>query len=371
MKSGTEAVLDLIGFDQMLEDTDIVVTGEGRTDWQSCFGKVMQGVGDHAKRYNVPVIALCGGLGPGYEAIYDHGIDSIMTSVDGPMELAEALEHAEELYYKGAVRMFRLLKAGMRTAMPETRGRDMDLSQYDGKYIRLEDIYGDTFTGRASHGNHGFLMHEYGSDEDGLFIEDHLICNSQIRSIEEIRPHGTAELWTERLVLRRYTMEDAEPLYKRLGSDPEISEYSGWNPYATLETARETVRGFIDSYDDEHSYSWVMDIDDVLVGTIGAYDYKADPDGAGDRIEVGYSIVRDWQGRGLATKALTKVLEYLTENEGISCVTAWCAPENAGSVRVLEKSGMKLAGIEKDGITAGNKTYDKLIYEYNILREQE
>ena len=45
MKSGIETVLDLIGFDRRLEGVDLVVTGEGRTDWQSCFGKVMQGVG--------------------------------------------------------------------------------------------------------------------------------------------------------------------------------------------------------------------------------------------------------------------------------------------------------------------------------------
>ncbi len=240
----------------------------------------------------------------------------------------------------------------------------MDLLKYEGKYIRLKDIYGQTFTGRASYGNYEFLMHEYGGEEDGIFIEDWLIYNSQVGSIEEIVPHGTAELWTEQLILRRYTMEDAKPLYRRLGSDPEMSQYSGWNPYATPDMAQETVRNFIESYDDEHSYSWVMDVDDVLVGTIGAYDYKCDPAGESDQIEVGYSVVKAWQGRGLATAALKKVLEYLTENEGISCVTAWCAAENAGSKRVLEKSGMQLVRSEKDCIAAGGKTYDKLIYEY-------
>ena len=114
MKSGIETVLDLIGFDALLEKTDLVVTGEGRTDWQSCFGKVMQGVGDRARKHNLPAVALCGSLGEGYEAIYDHGIASIMTTVDGPMELDEALERAEELYYKGAVRLFRMVHAGMR-----------------------------------------------------------------------------------------------------------------------------------------------------------------------------------------------------------------------------------------------------------------
>ena len=114
MKSGIETVLDLIDFDSILKGVDLVVTGEGRTDWQSCFGKVMQGVGDRAKKYDIPVTALCGGLGKGYDQIYEHGIDSIMTTVDSPMPLAKALEKAEDLYYKGAIRMFRMVRAGMR-----------------------------------------------------------------------------------------------------------------------------------------------------------------------------------------------------------------------------------------------------------------
>ena len=49
LKSGIETVLDLVDFDEHLKDVDIVVTGEGATDWQSVFGKVMQGVGVHCK----------------------------------------------------------------------------------------------------------------------------------------------------------------------------------------------------------------------------------------------------------------------------------------------------------------------------------
>ena len=114
MKSGIETVLDLIDFDARLEGVDLVVTGEGRTDWQSCFGKVMQGVGDRSAKHQVPVAALCGGLGPDYEKIYAHGISSIMTTVDGPMPLKEALDNATELYYKGAIRMFRFIQTGMK-----------------------------------------------------------------------------------------------------------------------------------------------------------------------------------------------------------------------------------------------------------------
>ena len=113
MKSGIDTVLDLIDFDKRLEGTDLVVTGEGRTDWQSCFGKVMQGVGERAEKKGVIAVGLSGSLGRDADRIFDHGIASLMTTVDSPMPLEEALRRAEELYYLGAVRMFRFIKAGM------------------------------------------------------------------------------------------------------------------------------------------------------------------------------------------------------------------------------------------------------------------
>ena len=234
----------------------------------------------------------------------------------------------------------------------------MNLLPFDEKHVRLIDIYGNTHTGVADYYNYDFLHDEFGGDEDGIRIKDFIIYNSQIASIEEIEVHGTAELRTEQLKLRRYCPEDAEALYKDFGRDPAMFRYSGWNPYATPQMAEEAVRRFIESYQDEHFYGWIMDCDDVVFGTIGAYDYK---DG---QIEVGFSVVRACWGRGYATQALQKVLQYLTENEGIPCVTAWCAAENIGSRKVLEKAGMQLVSIEKDGLTVGDKTYDKLNFEY-------
>lgn len=112
LKSGIETVLDLVDFDKKLEGVSLVVTGEGSTDWQSVFGKVMQGVGVHCKRNHVPAVAVVGSMGKGAEDIFAHGIDSIITTVNGIMPLDEALERAEELYLGAARRMFRMLKAG-------------------------------------------------------------------------------------------------------------------------------------------------------------------------------------------------------------------------------------------------------------------
>lgn len=113
LQSGIETVLQLVDFDQKLNNVSLVVTGEGRTDWQSTFGKVMHGVGLHSKAKNIPVVAIVGSLGEGYEQIYDSGVDSIITTVDGPMELKEALDRAEELYLRAARRLFRMIWVGL------------------------------------------------------------------------------------------------------------------------------------------------------------------------------------------------------------------------------------------------------------------
>ena len=76
----------------------------------------MQGVGNRAKKLGIPAVGLSGSLGKDADRIFEEGIESIITTVDAPMPLAEALERAEELYYQGAIRMFRLIRIGMEIA---------------------------------------------------------------------------------------------------------------------------------------------------------------------------------------------------------------------------------------------------------------
>ncbi len=113
MKSGIEAVLDMINFDEKLKGASLVVTGEGKTDRQSCCGKVMQGVGKRCKKCGVPAVALVGSLGEGAEEIYNCGICSLFTTPSAPMRLEDAMKNARELYYNAAVRMFKFIKTGM------------------------------------------------------------------------------------------------------------------------------------------------------------------------------------------------------------------------------------------------------------------
>lgn len=113
LQAGIERVLDLIEFDTLLEDTDICITGEGRIDWQSAHGKVPSGIGNRCKKKNIPAFVIAGGMGKGASDIYEHGIESIITTVNAPMSVEEAMANARELYADAAERAFRLIKLGM------------------------------------------------------------------------------------------------------------------------------------------------------------------------------------------------------------------------------------------------------------------
>ncbi len=106
MKSGIDTLLDMVKFEQIIKGADLIVTGEGRLDAQSLHGKAVKGIGDRAKKAGVPVLALCGCVGKGYEDIYKHGIVKVRTLTDDATDAREAMQRAEELYRKRAAEMF-------------------------------------------------------------------------------------------------------------------------------------------------------------------------------------------------------------------------------------------------------------------------
>jgi glycerate kinase len=113
MKAGIETLMDAVEIDKHLSGCDLVITGEGKIDGQSVFGKVPVGVAGRAKKYGVPVLAIVGDIGKGAEAAYDHGIDSIMSSVNKAMPLADAIANSGVLLEEATERAMRMIKIGL------------------------------------------------------------------------------------------------------------------------------------------------------------------------------------------------------------------------------------------------------------------
>jgi len=113
LKPGIDTILDYVRFEELIEGADLVITGEGRIDGQSLYGKVPVGIARRCKSKGVKVIAIVGGMGPGAQKVYDCGIASIMPIVNAPISLDEAIARSQELLKDAADRMFRFIKLGM------------------------------------------------------------------------------------------------------------------------------------------------------------------------------------------------------------------------------------------------------------------
>lgn len=94
LRRGVELVAEAVRLDSHLRGASLVITGEGRMDVQTVNGKTPMGVATAAKRLGIPVIAICGCLGPGYEAVHAIGIDAICPVAHGRYDPANPSDGA-------------------------------------------------------------------------------------------------------------------------------------------------------------------------------------------------------------------------------------------------------------------------------------
>ncbi|MBJ6920582.1 glycerate kinase [Vibrio cholerae] len=95
LRPGIEIVLETVQLAHQVSDADLVITGEGRIDSQTVHGKTPMGVAKVAKRFDVPVLALCGCTGDNYQAVYQCGIDAVFAAVPRAMSLENALKESD------------------------------------------------------------------------------------------------------------------------------------------------------------------------------------------------------------------------------------------------------------------------------------
>ena len=114
LRPGVEIVLEAVKFAEVVKDAAFVITGEGRTDFQTAYGKAPVGVAKVAKRYGVPVFCISGGLGDGADDVLVQGIDATMSICSRPLSLDECMRDGETLIEEAAARLCRILQAKVR-----------------------------------------------------------------------------------------------------------------------------------------------------------------------------------------------------------------------------------------------------------------
>lgn len=153
---------------------------------------------------------------------------------------------------------------------------------------------------------------------------------------------------TVRLAHRAMTVDDAAAFYA-LNSHPDVMRFTGEPPLQSLDEARDALAAYPDF--DTHGFGrWgcVLKETGAIIGFCGLK-YL---DELGE-VDLGYRYLPEYWGRGLATEACRACVEFGFEQIGLEHIIALVLPENAASIRVLEKVGMRAEGeVEYEGVVA-------------------
>lgn len=178
---------------------------------------------------------------------------------------------------------------------------------------------------------------------------------------------GTIKLETERLLLRKGTLNDARQIYENYGSDPLVSRYVVWDMHTSIKDAEDLMKKWEESYQSKSSYKWVVveKSENIIIGSITAVKI----DEINKTVAIGYSYGSKWWNKGYATEALKRVIKFFFEEVGVETIYANHLSKNIASGRVMEKAGMIFEG------TLRNRMIDKVtkkptsLENYSIIRE--
>ncbi len=153
---------------------------------------------------------------------------------------------------------------------------------------------------------------------------------------------GTQTIQTDRLILRRFSVEDAQAMYSNWASDDEVTKYLMWKSHADVEESRSILTDWVGMYVDEKYYNWgiVLKESGTLVGDIAVVQMNEEISMA----HIGYCIGRKWWHRGITSEALMAVMDYLFDKVGVNRIESRHDPRNPNSGKVMMKCGMKYEG---------------------------
>ena len=153
---------------------------------------------------------------------------------------------------------------------------------------------------------------------------------------------GTVTLETERLILRKFTENDAEAVYRNWACDDEVTKYLTWQAHQSVESSLGYMKFCLEQYESPDAYHWAMVLKgtDEPFGDISVVHLHENVDAA----EIGYAIGRKYWGNGYTAEALKAVIEFLFEEVGVNCVSARHDVNNPNSGKVMRKAGMTYEG---------------------------
>lgn len=177
---------------------------------------------------------------------------------------------------------------------------------------------------------------------------------------------GTQTLLTDRLILRRFYMTDAEAMYRNWASDPEVTKFLMWQPHPSVEESRRILAEWSNHYVNHAYYVWaiVWKETEEPIGCISVNTIEEKT----RCMTIGYCLGRAWWQRGIMTEAFRAVIRFLFEQVGVNRIEARHDPDNPASGAVMKNSGLIYEGTLRQAMLSNRGITDACMY--SILKEE-
>ena len=181
-----------------------------------------------------------------------------------------------------------------------------------------------------------------------------------------MKHQGTKNIETQRLILRPFTPEDAEAMFRNWASDPEVTKYLTWPAHSNAAVSQWVTNDWVSHYGEENFYQWAIVLKELgePIGSIAAV--KIDEDA--QWVEIGYCIGRAWWRKGFVSEALKAVMTFFFEQVGVLRIQARHDTRNPNSGAVMAKCGMTYEGTLRQADRNNQGICDAAVY--GILREE-
>lgn len=154
---------------------------------------------------------------------------------------------------------------------------------------------------------------------------------------------GTEYMETSRLILRKFTTEDAEAMYYNWASSDEVTKYLTWPAHNNISISKTILEEWTANYNKKNYYQWAIVLKENgfdPIGCIGVNHY----DDAVKLAHIGYCIGQRWWHKGITSEALQNVIDFLCDRVGMQRIESRHDPKNTNSGAVMRKCGMKYEG---------------------------
>ncbi len=177
---------------------------------------------------------------------------------------------------------------------------------------------------------------------------------------------GTVRLETDRLLLRRFAMEDAEAMYRNWASEDAVTKFLTWPTHESVQTTKAVLGSWVAAYQSDDFYTWAIEWKETkeVIGSISVVAIREKVASA----EIGYCMGTRWWGRGIMPEAGREVVRFLFDEVGVQRIAAVHATENPKSGRVMQKIGMRYEGTLRKAGFCNQGVVDEVCY--SILKDE-